>query len=137
MICELCLSAPADARLAGCPLCLPCVERVLFDGARVPAGRQSERCHGPVRGGRDDPRPVCRACVEAELERAMAAEQAPAWLREALPPLLEKWAPRRFRAPALEPAEAAEQLRELRRRFAEDGVIVPPERVRRHWLDDV
>jgi hypothetical protein len=54
-----------------------------------------------------------------------------------LPPLDERWKPRPLKPVLLSEQDQREQLAELRRRFREDGVIVPPSApARRHWLDD-
>jgi hypothetical protein len=136
VICELCRVAGEDARLDGAPLCIPCVDLVLAGAARLETTRLCSRCGGPVRGGRCDEVPLCRVCVVAELERGAAVEVAPAWLRDVLPPLDERWRPRRLRPVELPADQAAEQLRALRKAFAETGRIVPPPPPRRHWLDD-
>lgn len=116
-------------------MCLGCVDRVLA-GERLRDLRQCSRCRGPVQGGHDDRVPVCRACVEAEFDRAMAVELAPS-AREWLPALRDEWKPRALRPVELSEDQAREQLAALRARFAADGVIVPPAPPRRSWLDDV
>lgn len=133
MRCVGCLELEEDARLDGAPLCLGCVDRVLA-GARLEP-RLCSRCHAVVRGGRQDSTPVCVDCARAELERAAAVEQAPG-LAEWLPPLDERWRPRRLEPVKLDENQVREQLAELRRVFAATGRIVPPAPPRRHWLDD-
>ncbi len=137
LTCDVCLEAPSEAMFAGVPVCLPCCDRALLEPALLaPRSRQCSRCHGSFTGGRRDEVPVCRPCVEAELDRAQALEIAPAWLREALPPLDERWKPRPLALPRLTAVEEAEQDRELRRQFRETGRIFPPPPPKRHWLDD-
>lgn len=89
-----------------------------------------------MKGGYEDVKPVCYACVEAEFDRAMAVELAPG-MREVLPPLRESWRPRALKPVELSEDQAREQLAALRARFEADGVIVPPAPPRRSWLDDV
>lgn len=145
MICEACLRAPADARLDGRHVCIPCVDLILQGSPMPDDVRVCVHCHEPVRGGRDDPTPQCRRCVEERFDRQAAIEaarhavvdKAGHSLEDVLPPIDERWRPRKLKPVELSEEQVREQMRELRRAFAETGRIMPPPPPRRSWLDDV
>lgn len=131
--CLQCLAAPAEATLAGLPVCLGCAELLIFEPARRRSDRLCSRCHGPVRGGYLDAVPVCRECASAELERAAAVELNRRFVSTVLVPALNDELVRPLPPPAPTREQVRRDLEALRARFRRDGVIVPPER---SWLDD-